>query len=74
MADAESFDHGKGEIFIRRGIFFSDVGEITSIAFLVFLGVNYWLTYYWQTFLVSNFYDFFRTARLVTFPSPQTVT
>jgi hypothetical protein len=38
--DTESFDEGKGEIMIRKGIFMSDVGEITGIAFLVFLAVS----------------------------------
>jgi hypothetical protein len=58
-ADEETFDNGKGEIFIRRGTFFSDVGEITGIAFLVFLGVSFNLSKCCYNFIFINSTELF---------------
>ena len=39
-SDLDTFEGGTGEIFIRRGSFMSEVGDITGVTFLVYLAVS----------------------------------
>lgn len=68
-ADDKNFELGKGEIFIRRGTFFSEAGEITGIAFLLFLAVSLNLS---LNFLELKFLSL-RIVHQVIFPSQQVV-
>lgn len=42
--EVQSFEQGRVEILIRRGIFLSEVGDVTGIAFLLYLAVRLMIT------------------------------